>query len=98
MGKTQTTKDILGYSYDDLKLNIESKFENGMSWENHGEWHVDHIIPISLFKEGTDAMIVNRLDNLRPMWKLENIKKSNKLILNDSHKYLLSELFDYLIV
>ena len=96
--KKQTTKDILRYSYDDLKVNIESKFENGMSWENHGEWHVDHIIPISLFKEGTNAMIVNKLSNLRPMWKIDNIKKSNKLILDDEYKYLLNEMIFYLIV
>jgi len=52
----------------------------------------------NLFKEGTDAKVVNRLNNLRPMWKIDNIKKSNKLILRDNHKYLFEEMIDYLII
>ena len=43
-------------------------------------------------------MIVNKLSNLRPMWKIDNIKKSNKLILDDEYKYLLNEMIFYLIV
>lgn len=97
LNKSQTTKEILGYYYDDLKLNIESKFEPGMSWDNHGEWHVDHIIPISMFKEGTSPMIVNRLDNLRPLWGKDNIKKSNKIDIEDKYKYLLEDFREFLV-
>lgn len=98
LNKIQTTKDLLGYTYDDLKMNMESKFEIGMSWDNHGDWHVDHIIPISLFKEGTSPSIVNRLDNLRPMWGPDNIRKFNKLDnIEDEYGYLLNEFRDYLI-
>ena len=98
LDKIQTTLDILGYDYDILKLNMESKFKEGMSWENHGDWHVDHIIPISLFKEGTHASIVNRLDNLRPLWSKDNLIRQNKIHeLEDEYKYLLQDFKDYII-
>lgn len=98
LNKNQTTLETIGYSYDALKLDMESKFTEGMSWSNHGEWHVDHIIPISRFKEGTDPKIVNRLDNLRPLWSNENLSKQNKIDdLSEEHLYLLEELKDYLI-
>jgi hypothetical protein len=99
LDKSQTTLDILGYDYDILKLNMESKFKEGMSWENHGDWHVDHIIPISLFKEGTHASIVNRLDNLRPLWSKDNLIRQNKIHeLEDEYKYLLQDFKDYIFI
>jgi len=99
LNKNQTTLDILGYSYDILKSNMESKFKKGMSWENHGEWHVDHIIPISLFKEGTHAGIVNRLDNLRPLWSNDNLVRQNKIDdLEDEYKYLLEDFKEYIVI
>ena len=50
-----------------------------MNWDNHGEWHLDHIVPVSLFKEDTPANIVNSLENLRPMWSDDNLKKSKNI-------------------
>lgn len=99
LNKNQTTLEILGYSYDILKINMESKFKEGMSWENHGEWHVDHIIPISLFREGTLASIVNRLDNLRPLWSNDNLVRQNKIDnLEDEYKYLLEDFKEYIVI
>jgi len=49
-----------------------------MSWENYGDWHIDHIRPLSSFNESDDASIVNSLNNLRPLWKEDNLKKYNK--------------------
>jgi len=66
--KNGNTIDILGYSALELKEHIEQLFTEGMNWDNHGEWHVDHIIDVSLFIEGTEPMIVNALSNLRPLW------------------------------
>lgn len=76
--KKDTTSKLLGYSYSDLKKHIESLFLDGMSWDNHGEWHIDHIRPISSFDIDTDPSVVNALENLQPLWALENLKKSNK--------------------
>lgn len=69
---------MLGYSADDLKLHMESLFKEGMSWDNYGEWHIDHIKPVSLFDPETDISIVNSLDNLQPLWAYENLSKGNK--------------------
>lgn len=76
--KHESTSDLLGYTSIELRENIESKFKDGMSWDNYGEWEIDHIIPVSSFDlENTLPSIVNSLDNLQPLWKIENIKKSN---------------------
>ena len=71
----ERTEEALGYTAKDLRLHIESQFEDWMSWDNHGDWHVDHIIPIAqLVKEGvTDPSIVNALDNLRPLCAKQNM-------------------------
>lgn len=73
------TIDLLGYSPSDLKIHIENLFKDGMSWENWGEWHIDHIIPISKFDSNTPINIVNDLNNLQPLWAFENLSKSNKI-------------------
>ena len=53
-----------------------------MSWDNAGEWHIDHIIPDSWFnyKSIEDQQFKDcwALNNLQPMWKLENISKGNR--------------------
>jgi len=66
--KIGKTIDLLGYSSDEFRIHIESLFTQGMTWENHGEWHIDHIKDVSLFEEGTHPSVVNALSNLRPLW------------------------------
>jgi hypothetical protein len=55
-----------------------------MNWENYGEWHVDHKLPITSFniQEMGDVEFMNcwSLDNLQPMWGTDNIRKSNKVM------------------
>jgi hypothetical protein len=72
----------LGYTRDDLRRHMEALFTDGMSWENHGEWEIDHIKPVKAFwDEGvTDPKIVNALSNLQPLWKSDNRKKSSKWV------------------
>jgi hypothetical protein len=76
--------NMVGYSALDLKEHLEKQFIDGMTWENYGEWHIDHIKPISLFVfESVDDKEFKEcwsLNNLQPMWGVENIKKSNKLL------------------
>jgi hypothetical protein len=78
--------DILKYTPDDLINHLESKFTDKMTWDNYGEWHVDHILPISSFdiKEIGDEEFMKcwELKNLQPLWGDENIKKSNKILIN----------------
>jgi hypothetical protein len=77
--KINSTIEMLGYSSNDLKIHLESLFKDGMSWENWGDWHVDHKIPVSKFDKETPMSIVNSLDNLQPLWALDNLSKSNKI-------------------
>lgn len=62
------TIDILGYSALELKKHIEKLFTPGMSWKNYGEWHIDHIIPVSSFNKNEKISIVCALNNLQPLW------------------------------
>lgn len=71
------TSDILGYTREDLVKHIEAQFSKGMTWENYGEWHIDHIVPISaLIEQGVkEPSKINCLSNLRPLWAKENLEK-----------------------
>lgn len=77
------TFEILGYTSSQLKEHLEDRFLPGMTWENYGRWHVDHMIPRSAFNyETVDDIDFKRcwaLENLRPMWAKENIRKGAKL-------------------
>lgn len=81
MGKEKNghTIDLLGYTPSDLCNHMEYLFMDGMSWDNWGEWHIDHIHSISKFNKNTPMCIVNSLDNLQPLWASDNLSKSNKI-------------------
>lgn len=70
----------LGYSREDFKSYMEPLFLEGMSWENHGEWHIDHIRPVAAFvKEGNfDLSEIHSLSNLQPLWAKDNRSKGAK--------------------
>ena len=74
---------LVGYTVSDLKRHFESKFTPGMSWENMGQWHIDHIIPLSFFHynklEDQEFQYCWSLDNLQPLWAKDNLRKSNKI-------------------
>ena len=76
--------DILKYSPEELVVHLENQFTEGMEWDNYGEWHVDHRLPITSFKfqevGDNEFMRCWSLENLQPMWGVENIIKSNKII------------------
>jgi hypothetical protein len=76
--KEGKTVDLLGYSAMELKEHIESKFTEGMTWDNYGEWHIDHIIPVSSFTENDSISFINSLENLQPLWAIDNLKKGKK--------------------
>ena len=78
--KEGKTNELLGYSAIQLKEHIEKQFVEGMCWENWGEWHIDHIKPVSSFDKSEKMFIINSLDNLQPLWAVDNLKKSNKII------------------
>jgi len=69
----------LGCSIEQLKRHLESKFQPGMSWNNYGQWHIDHIKPLSRFNLTRRDQILQscHFSNLQPLWKLDNIVKHN---------------------
>lgn len=77
--KPTNAEALLGCcSWLEAKEHIEKLFQPGMSWCNCGpEWHIDHIRPVSSFKED-ELHLMNHVSNLQPLWAAENIKKSNK--------------------
>lgn len=82
-GKKKKLKTIeyLGYTVVEIKDHLESLFTDGMTWNNHGEWHIDHIVPVSWWlKNGvTDPSMINALINLQPLWAKDNLIKSDKI-------------------
>lgn len=76
--KEDETIKLLGYSAIQLKEYIESLFTEGMSWDNYGEWHLDHIKPVSSYDCETPVEVVNSLENLQPLWAFDNLSKGNK--------------------
>jgi hypothetical protein len=77
--KSKKTIEILGCSFEEFKIYLESKFDDKMNWENQGTyWHMDHITPISSAKTEEDVYRLNHYTNFQPLHWLENLKKSNK--------------------
>lgn len=75
---------LVGYTRSQLVTHLESLFAPGMSWNNYGKWHVDHVIPKSHFNI-TDATCDDfkrcwELKNLQPLWKSDNCSKGNRFI------------------
>lgn len=77
------TFNILGYTPQELKEHLERLFLPGMTWENYGEWHIDHIIPLAAHNYETpddiDFKKAWALSNLQPLWATDNMKKRDKL-------------------
>lgn len=77
---------LVGYRVDDLKIHLESLFKIGMSWRLllDGKIHIDHKIPKSKFTYEKPEDIEFRrcwaLENLQPMWAVENLSKGDKII------------------
>lgn len=76
--KNESTLSLLRYTPEMLRMRIECQFKDGMSWDNYGDWEIDHKKPLSKFTIDTKPHIVNSLCNLQPLWKDENRFKSNK--------------------
>lgn len=75
-------EDLVGYTLQDLMTHLESLFKPGMTFENHGEWHIDHKKPKKLFNyesvEDPEFKKCWALKNLQPLWAWENLSKGSK--------------------
>ena len=85
--KLSRTEQILGCSFEDFKLYLESKFESWMTWENRGlyngqpnyGWDVDHIIPLASATNEIELLKLNHYTNLQPLCSYINrdVKRDN---------------------
>lgn len=87
INKKNKTSEILGCSFEEFKIYLESRFESWMTWENRGKyngklnygWDIDHIIPLSSGKTEEEILNLSRFINLQPLCSKINrdIKKGN---------------------
>lgn len=79
--KIHEFNDYIGCTVDELKHYLETKFQPGMTWENHGlkGWHIDHIIPLSIATSIEDIYKLSHYTNLQPLWAADNLSKGNKI-------------------
>jgi hypothetical protein len=86
--KTCKTEQYVCCTYKELLDHLESQFDEGMSWENQGEWHIDHFKAQSRFDPTIEeeAYMCWHYTNLQPMWAEINIKYSNKQKPGDENR------------
>lgn len=85
-------EELVGYTVEDLIGHLENQFDEGMSWDNYGEWHVDHIAPRKMFvledvNGDVDWETVGGcwdLSNLQPLWAKDNLAKGGEF--NNVHR------------
>lgn len=85
--KSKNTIGLLGCTSEEFKAHLEAQFQEGMSWDNYGEWHVDHIKPCSKYdltldKEQEDCF---NYRNTQPLWASDNLSKGSKYNNNNNH-------------
>lgn len=77
--KSSSTFDLLGCSIDYFMNYLEGLFQPGMSWDNYGKWHIDHIRPCASFDLALQAHQEEcfHYTNLQPLWAEDNMKKGS---------------------
>lgn len=78
--KQGSTIELLGCSFEDFTSYIASQFTEGMTLENYGEWHLDHIVPLATAITREDIVRLNHYTNFQPLWAKDNLSKGAKLI------------------
>jgi hypothetical protein len=75
-----STADLIGCTWEEFVSYIEKQFKPGMAWENHGEWHIDHIKPCALFdlSKPEEQKACFHFTNVQPLWAVDNMKKGAK--------------------
>lgn len=69
----------IGCERGDLVNHLELQFSKGMTWDNYGDWEIDHIVPLSSAKSEEELHRLCHYTNLQPLWKKENRQKGNRI-------------------
>lgn len=75
--KTTRTQEMLGCDFEFFEKWIRIQFEDGMSWENHGEWHLDHKKPLASAKTKEEVEALFHYSNYQPLWAFDNLSKGS---------------------
>jgi hypothetical protein len=78
--KNARTEIILGCTIEEFIIYIQSQFKKGMNFDNHGKWHLDHIIPLATAKTEEDVIKLCHYTNYQPLWAKDNLSKGDKII------------------
>ena len=80
--KAYKTMELIGCTVEFLRQHLERQFHEGMSWNNHGKWHIDHIQPCSSFDltKREEQLMCFHYSNLQPLWAEDNLAKGAKII------------------
>jgi len=78
--KSGSAVDDLGCSIEELVVYLENLFTEGMTWDNHGEWHIDHIKPLAKFNltNRRELLKACNYSNLQPLWAKDNLSKGGR--------------------
>jgi len=72
--------NLLGCSYEEVREHLSKQFRDGMNWDNYGEWHIDHIIPLASAETEDEVIKLYHYTNLQPLWAKDNLSKGAKII------------------
>lgn len=88
--KSDRCNDYVGCSIENLKQHLESTFTDGMSWENYGQWHIDHKIPCAAFDLSNDLEMKAcfHYKNLQALWARDNVIKKDKFNIEEKNDYI----------
>jgi len=78
--KSAPTMELLGCTLEFLKKHLERQWKSGMTWDNYGDWQIDHIVPCSAFDlvDSKQQRTCFHWSNLQPLWAKENMKKRTR--------------------
>jgi hypothetical protein len=80
ISKSVHIMDLIGCSVFEFKEHLEKQFNNGMTWDNQGKWHIDHKIPLASVNTEEELYKLCHYTNLQPLWAEDNLKKGSKII------------------
>lgn len=78
--RSESTMKMIGCSISELEAHLSGQFTEGMTWDNYGEWHVDHIRPCASFdlSDPSQQKECFHYTNLQPLWAEDNLRKGAK--------------------
>ena len=86
-GRPGLWEQRVGYTITELREHLQKQFEPGMSWQNYGQWHIDHKFPVTHFHFSTyqdkDFRRCWALSNLQPLWARDNWTKRKYVTMED---------------